>query len=115
MDSSTTFLVLLGIIVANQLVMRMAALKSSPWFFWGLQFLNLALVTWIFASGLPGFEMYPWISWAIGLWFTFRIITNNGERARFLRGAAQMDRKERERKVESLLSQMRENDKKEDD
>ena len=110
MDSTTSFLILLGVIAANQLVLRLAALRGSAWAFWGLQIINLGLSTWIFAFGLPGFEVYPWISWAIGLIFTLRVIQNNALRTKYLREDAKKHRDSRKQEVDGLLERFKDAD-----
>ena len=110
MTSTTSFLVLIGIITANQLVLRIAGLRSKAFIFWPLQLLNLALVCYIFTMGLPGFQGMPWISYAIGLIFTLRIIQNNGLRARFLREDAKRQRDANRSQVDELVGRMVENE-----
>ena len=114
MTSTTSFLVLIGIITANQLVLRVAGLRSKAWIFWPLQMLNLGLVCYIFTMGLPGFEGLPWVSYAIGLIFTLRIIQNNGLRARFLREDAKHHRQMNQSQVNDLVDRLKESERSED-
>ena len=114
MTSTTSFLVLIGIITANQLVLRIAGLRSKALIFWPLQMLNLGLVCYIFTMGLPGFQGMPWISYAIGLIFTLRIIQNNGLRARYLREDAKKLRASNRKHVDALVDRMIESETKGD-
>jgi hypothetical protein len=106
LDPSTSFLILIGIIAANQLVLRVAVLRANGFAFWGLQLVNLSLICTIFAFGLPGFERYPSISWAIGLIFALRVIQNNGLRAKFLRGDVKNKRASKNREVDAMLDSL---------
>ena len=81
------FLVLVAIIAANQVVLRVATLRRSPYAFWGLQAVNMVIACYILVWGLPGFEQYAIVSWILGLLLLFRMIQNNMIRTRYLRAA----------------------------
>lgn len=87
MDTTLVFLATIALIAANQAVLRIATLRASPWAFWGLQAVNLAVACWLLVWGLPGFVDFPLVSWILGLLLIFRIVQNNMLRARFLRQA----------------------------
>ncbi|MFK7927812.1 MAG: hypothetical protein AB8H79_06470 [Myxococcota bacterium] len=95
------FLVLGGaiaIIAINQLVLRVAALRQSPWVFWGVQFVNLGVACALIWWTLPGFGAYgKLISGVLALMLVFRIIQNNMTRSKFLRRAIDEDRAEEKR------------------
>lgn len=74
----------IGAMAANQLVMRVHAMKGSPWIFWPLQLLNLAVGSLLILVGLPGFDAYPVIRWILALFFFFRVVLNNNERQKWL-------------------------------
>ena len=103
MTATTSFLVLIGVIAANQIVLRIAGLRARAAVFWGLQAINLALICYIFSMGLPGFEAAPLISWAIGLLFVLRVIQNNGLRSRFLREDAKRHREGQRAQVNEMV------------
>lgn len=84
-SSNTVFLLLIGLIAANQLVMRLGALRSRAAVFWSLQAVNILVMTYVLGWGLPGFERWPVVHWLIGLLVMLRIIQNNGLRAQFVR------------------------------
>jgi hypothetical protein len=111
MTSTTSFLVLIGIITANQAVLRIAGLRGSPWIFWGLQSVNLGFICYIFTAGLPGFEASPMISYAIGLIFTLRVIQNNGLRAKLLRENVKKRRDAQRPEVDALVERLKESEK----
>ena len=114
MTQTTSFLVLIGIITANQLVLRVAGLRSKGWIFWPLQLLNLALVCYIFLMGLPGFDGLPWVSYAIGLIFTLRIIQNNNLRVRFLQADAKRHRDASRSQVTELMGRLQDSEPQDD-
>ncbi|MFT7518218.1 MAG: hypothetical protein ACI9MC_000348 [Kiritimatiellia bacterium] len=108
MPSTTLlFLLIVGLIAVNQLVMRVAALRGSPWAFWTVQVLNLTIACGILLWGLPGFDHMPFIKWIFGLLLIFRIVQNNGIRSRYLR-AVQVEAKndEKKQKIRELATQM---------
>lgn len=77
-------LIVIGAMATNHLVMRVHALRGSPWVFWPLQFANLAVGTGLILLGIPGFEELPVVSWLIALLFFFRVVQNNGMRQAWL-------------------------------
>jgi len=105
--TTTLFLLIVALIAANQVILRVAALRSSPWVFWGLQIVNLAVACWILLFGLPGFDHIRFVSWIFGLLILFRIVQNNGLRSRYLR-TAQLDAREEEKReqIREMAAQM---------
>ena len=114
MDSSTAFLLIMGAIAANQLVLRVAVLRANGLVFWGLQIINLSLICGVFAFGLPGFDRYPIISWALGLIFILRVIQNNALRVKFLRFDSKEDASSKRQKVDAIMNSLRAGEKPED-
>ena len=108
MTATTSFLVLIGVIAANQLVLRLAGLRARAFVFWGLQVINLALICYIFTMGLPGFEAAPLISYAIGLIFMLRVIQNNALRTKFLREDVKRQRDGQRAQVDEMMDRMNE-------
>ena len=106
-DSIPVLLVLLGLIAANQLAARVAVMRESGRLFWLLQCVNLAFVSYVLAWGLPGFEQYPAVSWAIGLLFMLRIVYTNGMRARHLRQKPAQSPRQKEKEVQRMLDAIR--------
>lgn len=88
------------VIAANQLVMRIAALRRSPWFFWGVQILNIAVGSTVIVFGLPGFTDFWFVQYILGLLIFFHVIQNNMARVSFLR-------REREERIEALRREQR--------
>jgi len=106
-ESIPILLVLLGLVAVNQLAARVAVMRESGRLFWFLQLVNLAFVTYVLARGLPGFEQYPAVSWAIGLLFMLRIVYTNGMRARHLREVPETSPKQKEKEVQRMLEAIR--------
>jgi cell division protein FtsW (lipid II flippase) len=99
-------LVFFGVVVviaSNQAVMRVAVLRRSPWSFWTMQAVNVAVGSTVMVFGLPGFTDYWFVKWILGLLIFFHVIQNNLSRVNFLRVEQEqkMDelRRERERIV----------------
>jgi type VI protein secretion system component VasK len=92
--STLAFLVIVAIIAANQAVLRVAALRRTPWIFWTLQALNLAIACWFLLAGVPGFDDWPLVSWILALLLILRIIQNNLIRTRYLRQAREEEIRE---------------------
>lgn len=88
----------IAVIAANQLVLRVAALRQSPWVFWGVQAINLVIACGLIVWPLPGFGPYAQlVSWILALMLVFRIIQNNLTRTRYLRRAVEDERAEEKR------------------
>ena len=88
----------IAVIAANQLVLRVAALRQSPWVFWGVQAINLIIACGLIVWPLPGFGPYAQlVSWILALMLVFRIIQNNLTRTRYLRRAVEDERAEEKR------------------
>lgn len=103
------FLVLIAVIAANQVVLRVATLRHSPYAFWGLQAVNMIIACYILVWGIPGFESYPIVSWILGLLLLFRMIQNNLIRTRYLRAAVQKEHQEEKRqRAIRMADQLRE-------
>jgi hypothetical protein len=101
---TSILLAVIGVMLLNQLVMRVGALKSRSLFFWSLQLLNLATGTAVITFGLPGFERWKVVNWIIGLLFFFRTVQNNNTRARWLREQQESERRvEKRRQLEAAL------------
>lgn len=109
-ESIPILLVLIGLVAANQLAARVAVMRESGRLFWFLQLVNLTFVSYVLVWGLPGFEQYPAVSWAIGLLFMLRIVYTNGMRARHLRGATEVSPKKKEKEVQRMLDAIRAGD-----
>jgi hypothetical protein len=77
-------LIVVGVLAANQVVMRVGALRSRAAVFWSVQALNAAVGAGLIWFGLPGFEHLTVIGWVIGLLFFLKVMQNNQARARFL-------------------------------
>ena len=103
---TVAFLFVITLMISNQLVMRVGALRSRPLFFWGLQLINVVGGTGILVLGLPGWEQYPVVSWLLGLLFIFRTVQNNMLRSQFLKekaALAERDRKKQARELRDAL------------
>lgn len=73
-----------GAMAANQLVMRVHALRGAPWAFWPMQLLNLAVGSALLWFGLPGFGNLPVVPFILALFFFFRVVLNNNQRQAWL-------------------------------
>jgi hypothetical protein len=73
-----------GAMAANQFVMRVAALRGSPWAFWPMQLLNLLVGSGLLWFGLPGFGNLPVVPMILSLFFFFRVVLNNNQRQAWL-------------------------------
>jgi len=88
LDASTLGIVgVVGIVVANQAVLRVASLWRNPWTFWGLQAFNMALGIYLLIFGLPILAGLPFVSIILGLLVLLRVLQNNLLRTGFLREA----------------------------
>jgi hypothetical protein len=97
---TAAFLGVVIVIAGNQVVMRVAALRRSPWFFWSMQAVNIGVASSVIAFGLPGFAEYWFVPWILGLLLFFHVLQNNQTRVTFLRG-------ERERELEEMKRERR--------
>ena len=94
----------IGVMVGNQLVMRVSALRGRRLFFWTLQAINLGTGTAVVAFGLPGFDSYRVVSWIVGMLFFFRVVQNNNLRAAWIRASRDQERvAENRRTMEAAL------------
>lgn len=98
------FFGLIAVMAVNQLVMRVAGLKSRAAVFYSLQLLNLLVGTGLLWFGMPGFEDWPAVGWVIGLLLFFRVVQNNMSRAEWLReGDEDDDKNERREAIAEAL------------
>jgi len=102
-DSTMVLLGVVGVITANQLVLRVGALRSRAVIFWALQVLNMVVIVYLMVWRLPGFEGFPIMSWVLGLLLAFRVIQNNGLRSRYLRIEQKNEQAARRRQASALL------------
>ena len=93
---------IVGVMAANQLIMRVGALTARPLVFWPLQLVNLVVGTAILVLGLPGFEAWPVVSWLVGLLFFLHIVQNNSARQEWQREWARLRRRDRDEEAERL-------------
>lgn len=96
MSSSVIFLIVIAVVIANQAVLRVAALRNSPAAFWSLQGLNMVFACYALLFGIPGLiEQYTrFIGVVFGLLIILRVLQNNMLRQRYLR----QEKEERARK-----------------
>ncbi len=92
---------------ANQLVMRVAGLKSHAMVFWSLQLMNVLIGTCVIVFGLPGFEQLPVVRWFIGLLFFFRTVVNNNHRLEWLKELKDGAEDQKEAHREALLGALK--------
>lgn len=92
-----------GLMAANQLVMRVGAVKARLSVFVALQLVNVVAGGALIWFGLPGFERWPVISVMIGLLFFLRTVQNNVARGEWLRERQQEERDRKERAVRAAL------------
>jgi uncharacterized membrane protein len=86
MDQATWILFgVVGVMAVNQLVMRVIALRAHPIMFWSMQAINLVVGGLVIWFGLPGFEVWPVVSYVIGLLFFLRTAQNTQIRTQWLR------------------------------
>ena len=97
---------LVAVITANQRVMRVAGLRGHALLFWTLQGVNFGVVVYLFLFGLPGLERWWAVNWMLGLLFLFRIVQNNGLRAKHLRELERAEGPEHQARVDDLLSRL---------
>ncbi len=77
MDFSTAVLFsLVALIGANQVVVRIPAVRRIERLFWGLVFADLVAGVGVLVFGLPGYEAFPAVSWVVGLLFVMHIALN---------------------------------------
>lgn len=79
------FFAVVVVIAANQLVMRLTVLRRSPWSFWTMQAVNVAVGSFVLVFGLPGFSDYWFVPYILGLLIFLHVIQNNVTRVRTLR------------------------------
>jgi hypothetical protein len=77
-----TLIVLIGLLLANQLLLR-SALIGNPWVFWGVQGLNGVLAVIVLLVPIPGFEHVPAMRVVIAMLFLLRIAYGWRMRAMF--------------------------------
>ena len=107
---TVAFLAVVALMVSNQLIMRVGALRGRPLFFWGLQLVNFVGGTTILVFGLPGWDAYPVVSWLLGLLFLFRTVQNNMLRAQFLREARADEARERKQQAREVRAALHRGD-----
>ena len=100
MDWGTlVFFAVVAVIGGNQVVMRFAALRRTPWIFWSMQAVNVAVGSAVIVWGLPGFAAYWFVPYILGLLIFFHVVQNNLTRVNYLRAehAERMQELRRER------------------
>lgn len=116
MDLATWVLFgVIGVMVCNQLVMRLGALRSRVAVFWSMQALNVGTGSAILLYGLPGFEPWPAVAWVIGLLFFLRAVQNTNARAKWLRAVAKEVEAEQRAAVREALRRAAESSEEEAD
>lgn len=80
--------VLFGLVVlfgANQLLMRVDAMKRNDLAFWSLNAINAGAGAAVLWRGLPGYGHLPAIGWLVGLMLWLHVAQNVQLRGRWLR------------------------------
>lgn len=98
---------LMGLLALNQVVMRVPALFTRAWVFFGLVSVDILAGTAVIVWGLPGFAHLPAVSWVMGLMFFLHAAQDLAIRQKRLALQAEEVAEERKRKVAEIVGKER--------